>query len=236
MNTRTRIALVVVCLLFAVGMVYALSTRRLEPSTRQEAATITPPGTPVASRRADAEAPTSLSPDLTRTDAYTFLDPVPVGKRAPDFSVKSADAKPIRLSGFRGKKNVVLIFYQGSFCGVCGHQLTNLQKHLDAFRAQDAEIIAISADDAAHASQSVGEHGLTFPVVPDPQKAIIRQFGIGNISKQGIAWPSVFVVDKKGTVRLSFASQEGHRLHSNEILPVLSKITGKPVPNLTYEQ
>jgi mycoredoxin-dependent peroxiredoxin len=241
MNIQARIWLVITCLVLAIGVVYALS---ITPSTKTDtgdAAVVsatnedTHASSATTGTTAVAEAPAvSLSPDLTKTDAFEFLDPAPLGKQAPDFSAKTADGKTIRLSDFKGKKNVVLVFYQGSFCSVCGAQLTNIQSHLSDFKAQDAEIIAISADDKLHAMQSVGEHGLTFNVVPDADKSIIQKFGIANVSKKGIAWPSLFVIDKKGLVQLNYASREGHRMHSNEILPVLSKITGKPVPKLTY--
>ena len=169
------------------------------------------------------------------TDAFAFLDPVPVGRKAPDFSATTAEGKAIKLSDYRHKKNVVLIFYQGSFCSVCAAQLTNLQNHFSDFKAQDAEIIAISADDKMHAMKSIGENGLTFPVIPDEQKKLIHDFGIPNVSKKGIAWPSAFVIDKQGVVQMSFANAEGHRLHSNEILPVLSKLMGRPAPKLEYD-
>lgn len=48
-------------------------------------------------------------PDLAPTD----LNRVKVGQAAPDFSLEAADGKPITLSDFRGKKNVVLVFYRG---------------------------------------------------------------------------------------------------------------------------
>ncbi len=178
----------------------------------------------------------SLSADVAHADAYDALRPIAIGKKAPDFTARTAEGKAIRLSEFKGKKNLVLVFYQGSFCSVCAAQLSNIQNHLSAFRAQDAEVIAISADDREHALQSVGEHGLTFNVVPDADKQIISRFGVANIAKKGIAWPSLFVVDKKGVVKLSYASEDGHRLHSNEILPVLSRLTGKPAPRLEYDQ
>lgn len=238
MKTEARLWLVVAALLLAVGGVYALSTNT-PPSQLHgvETAGSPPPIASDAARVAAAPAtpPVSLSPDLAHTDAYEFLDPVSVGKKAPDFTATTAEGKAIKLSNFKGKKNVVLVFYQGSFCSVCGAQLTNIQNHLSDFKAQDAEIIAISADDKTHAMQSVGEHGLTFSVVPDEAKKIIHEFGIANVSKKGIAWPSLFVVDKKGVVQLSFASAQGDRLHSNQILPVLSKITGRPAPKLDYD-
>ena len=239
MKTQARIWLVIISLFVAGGVVYALSTTT-PPAARQADGQSAKAPTPATAQPTQvAAAPNggsvSLSPDLTQTDAYEFLDPVPVGKQAPDFTATTADGKNLKLSSFKNKKNLVVVFYQGSFCSVCGAQLTNLQSHLSDFKAQDAEIIAISADDKMHAAQSVGEHGLTFSVVPDADKKIIKEFGVANISKKGIAWPSLFVVDKKGVVQLSFANQEGHRLHSNEILPVLAKITGRPAPKLGYD-
>jgi peroxiredoxin len=236
MKSKVNVWLVLAFAAIAISIVTALSNtspqsgataaHTPEPTTRQ------PVSTPA---EADSQV-VALSPDLTKTDGYEFLDLIPVGKKAPNFSAKTADGKTISLSNFLGKKNLVLVFYQGSFCSVCGEQLTNLQKHLSDFKAQDAEIIAVSADDAVHAAQTVGEHGLSFSVVPDHNKQLIKLFGVGNVSKKGIAWPSLYILDKKGTVKLSYADRNGHRLHSNEILPKLSKITGKPAPsNLKYE-
>ncbi len=246
MKTSARLWIVLASLVVAMGVVYALTTSTPPgqsiggmatgtgaSTASSTASTTASSGTPVAA--AGPSEPVSLSPDLMHTDAYEFLDPVPVGRKAPDFTATTAEGKAIKLSDYRNQKNVVLIFYQGSFCSVCGAQLTNLQNHFSDFKAQDAEIIAISADDKVHAMQSVGEHGLTFPVIPDEGKKLIHDFGIPNVSKKGIAWPSAFVIDKKGVVQMSFANSEGHRLHSNEILPVLSKLTGRPAPVLDYD-
>ena len=175
----------------------------------------------------------ALDTNPKKTDPYQFVKAVPQGKPAPDFTVKTAAGDTLKLSEFKGKKNVVLIFYQGHFCAICGKQLNNIQFHIQDFRNQDAEIIAISADDIKHAQLTLGERGLSFHVVPDPNKDLIALYGVKNTSKN-IAWPSAFVIDKKGTVILSYASEDGHRLHSSDFLPVLSKITGKPAPVLTY--
>lgn len=48
-------------------------------------------------------------PDLAPTD----LNRIKVGQPAPDFTLEAADGKPTTLSDFRGKKNVVLVFYRG---------------------------------------------------------------------------------------------------------------------------
>lgn len=38
---------------------------------------------------------------------------VAVGSRAPDFTLESKDGGTVTLSQFRGRKNVVLVFYRG---------------------------------------------------------------------------------------------------------------------------
>lgn len=47
--------------------------------------------------------------DLSPTD----LERVKAGDRAPDFTLENMDGKRISLADFRGKKNVVLVFYRG---------------------------------------------------------------------------------------------------------------------------
>jgi peroxiredoxin Q/BCP len=43
----------------------------------------------------------------------TDLERVKAGDQAPDFTLENMDGKRISLSDFRGKKNVVLVFYRG---------------------------------------------------------------------------------------------------------------------------
>lgn len=45
----------------------------------------------------------------------TDLDRVKVGQTAPDFTLENFDGKAVALSDFRGKKNVVLVFYRGQW-------------------------------------------------------------------------------------------------------------------------
>ena len=43
----------------------------------------------------------------------TDLERVAVGTAAPDFALESKDGASVTLSSFRGRKNVVLVFYRG---------------------------------------------------------------------------------------------------------------------------
>jgi cytochrome oxidase Cu insertion factor (SCO1/SenC/PrrC family) len=46
-------------------------------------------------------------------EAATELDRIKVGQPAPDFTLEDSDGKNVTLVDYRGKKNVVLVFYRG---------------------------------------------------------------------------------------------------------------------------
>jgi cytochrome oxidase Cu insertion factor (SCO1/SenC/PrrC family) len=60
-----------------------------------------------------APARAQLGPKDGRDLAPTDLNRIKVGQAAPDFTLEAVDGKPVALSDFRGKKNVVLVFYRG---------------------------------------------------------------------------------------------------------------------------
>jgi cytochrome oxidase Cu insertion factor (SCO1/SenC/PrrC family) len=43
----------------------------------------------------------------------TDLGRIKAGVEAPDFTLEDQDGKPVKLSQYRGKKSVVLVFYRG---------------------------------------------------------------------------------------------------------------------------
>ena len=57
--------------------------------------------------------PAKLGPIDGEGLAATDLDRVKIGDAAPDFTLESEKGHPVTLSQFRGKKNVILVFYRG---------------------------------------------------------------------------------------------------------------------------
>ena len=53
------------------------------------------------------------APKQRDKQAATDLDRVKVGQPAPDFTLEDSDGKNVSLADYRGKKNVVLVFYRG---------------------------------------------------------------------------------------------------------------------------
>lgn len=81
---------------------------------------------------------------------------IPVGAQAPDFELKDNHGAPVRLSDFRGRKNVVLLFYPFAFTGVCTGELSEIRDRLEQFSERDAEVLAVS-NDSIHTLRVFGE-------------------------------------------------------------------------------
>src|SRR5579859_1121064 len=71
---------------------------------------------------------------------------VEVGDRAPDFELRDQHGTPVRLSGFRGAKNVVLVFYPLAFSGVCTSELYAIRDEFPEVNRDDVEVLTVSVD------------------------------------------------------------------------------------------
>ncbi len=127
-----------------------------------------------------------------------------VGAPAPDivFSHPLDDGTE-KLSDYRGKKNVVLAFYPKAFTPHCTQQMCGYRDSMNAFKEADTVLIGISLD-TPDKSRAFKEHyHLPFPVVADPDRAIVRTYGVPvmNLIFVKMAKRSVFLIDKEGTFR-----------------------------------
>src|ERR1035438_6265532 len=74
---------------------------------------------------------------------------IPVGSKAPDFSLKSKQASglvDVKLSSNFGNKNTVLLFFPLAFTSVCTKEMCDLTAGLAAYSGLNADIIGISVD------------------------------------------------------------------------------------------
>ena len=89
------------------------------------------------------------------------------GTAAPDFTLKDQDGNEVTLSSFRGKQNVVLVFYPFTFTGVCQGELCSLRDDLADFQTANAQLLAISCDSRHSQEQWSKQQGFTFPLLSD---------------------------------------------------------------------
>ena len=126
---------------------------------------------------------------------------VDVGDDAPDFELPDQDRNPVRLSSFRGQKNVVVVFYPLSFTGVCQGELCAIRDEIADFQGDDVQTLAISVDSTATHAQWAKEQGYQFPLLADfwPHGAVAKAYGVLN-EDIGLALRGTFIVDKQGKV------------------------------------
>lgn len=129
---------------------------------------------------------------------------VDVGQPAPDFTLTNQDREPVTLSAQRGKP-VVLAFFPAAFSSVCAKELCTIRDTLARLNsASGAQVYGISVDTFFALKAFQDSQQLTFPLLSDFNKQVIRDYGVFNedmIGLKGIAKRAVFVVDQAGLVR-----------------------------------
>ena len=124
-----------------------------------------------------------------------------VGEAAPDFELSATNNRTIKLSDYRGKKNVVLAFYPFAFSPVCSLQLPELQQQLKEFQRHEADVLGISVD-SKHSNTAFAEHlHLQFPLLSDFNRSVIQAYGV--MRDGGFAERATFVIDKQGKIAYS---------------------------------
>jgi peroxiredoxin len=127
---------------------------------------------------------------------------IQVGDKAPDFELKDNHGRTVRLSEFRGDKNVVLLFYPFAFTGVCTGELCELRDNLPKFTDRDTQLLAVSNDSIHTLRVFAEQESLEYPLLSDfwPHGEASRAYGVFDEDK-GCAVRGTFVIDKEGVVR-----------------------------------
>ena len=108
----------------------------------------------------------------------------------------------MRLSSFRGAKNVVLIFYPLAFSGVCTSELRAIRDEFPEVTRDDVAVLAVSVDSTyTIRAWSDAEH-FEFELLSDfwPHGEVAAQYGVFD-PERGIANRGTFIIDKDGFVR-----------------------------------
>jgi len=135
--------------------------------------------------------------------------PIPVGSKAPDFSLKSKQASglvDVKLSNNLGKKNTVLLFFPAAFTGVCTQEMCDITGGLSAYTGLNAEVIAISVDTPFAQEAWAQKEKIGITLASDLNKEVTRKYDVLFPMLAGAgdtAARAAFVIDKQGVVQYS---------------------------------
>jgi peroxiredoxin len=124
-----------------------------------------------------------------------------IGERAPEFDLEGAWPDRVRLSDFRGRSNVLLVFHPFAFTDLCSEEALDLQENLGAFRNANTEVVLVSCDTSAARQAWKEQLGLEYVVASDfwPHGAAAKAYGVFN-EANGAPFRGTFLIDAEGTV------------------------------------
>jgi peroxiredoxin len=134
---------------------------------------------------------------------------VEVGDVAPDFELTDQHGTPVKLADFRGRKNVVLVFYPLAFSGVCTGELCAIRDELATLGAVDGsanadgvQVLAVSIDSMFTLRAWSDQEKYQFPLLSDfwPHGGTAQRYGVFD-EERGVAVRGTFIIDTEGTVR-----------------------------------
>src|ERR1700749_760849 len=116
------------------------------------------------------------------------------GKKAPEFELKTWDAKPLQLSNELTHGPVVLAFFKVS-CPTCQYAFPFLERLFKAYGSKGITLVGVSQNDAKETAAFAKDFGVTFPLLLDDTRRypVSNAYGLTNV-------PSIFWIAQDGDI------------------------------------
>ena len=130
------------------------------------------------------------------------------GDPAPEFTVLDADGKEVSLSSFRGQR-VIVYFYPAAMTPGCTKESCDFRDSKSDLSDAGFTVLGISPDAPAKLARFRDKEGLTFPLLSDPGRDVLRAYGAyGEKTMYGKTTVGVirstFVIGQDGKVERAY--------------------------------
>ena len=127
--------------------------------------------------------------------------PISVGQPAPEFTLKDQSQKEVKLSDYKGKKNVVMVFYPLDWSPVCTNEHVCFVNDMKKFESLDAQVLGLSVDSIWSHKAYAEKMGIHYPLLADfqPRGAVADKFGV-FLADKGITGRAIAIINKQGNV------------------------------------
>lgn len=156
---------------------------------------------------------------------------VKTGQPAPDFTASylamengRPGFKSVKLSDYKGQKNVVLAFFPAAFSPGCTNEMAKYQENSGQFNSNNTVILGMSVDSTWANAAFADKLGVKFNILSDASRDISKSYGV--FDERGlVARRTTFVIDSKGIVQKVFMAQEAlDPAHSLEACALLKEV------------
>ena len=137
---------------------------------------------------------------------------IATGNEAPEFDLEVERSRRVRLSDFRGKRNVLLVFHPFAWTPVCEEEALDLQANLASFESADTEVILVSCDPAPSRQAWRERLQLEYTLASDfwPHGETAKAYGVFD-EEVGAPVRGTFLIDKHGVVVWSLVNEDNSR-------------------------
>lgn len=122
------------------------------------------------------------------------------GTKAPEFTLSDQRGRPVSLADFRGKRNLLMVFYPKDKSFFCTAQLRTLSEHLGEFDALGTDVVALNQESASSHSDFCDSENLKFSLLSDPAKKVIRSYRAAMLGGF-VVDRTVYIIDRDGVIR-----------------------------------
>jgi len=172
------------------------------------------------------------------------ISPLLTGEKIPMVMLPEATGNSFDLGKAIASKPTVLVVYRGGWCPYCTKQLSGLQEALPELEKMGYQLIAVSTDAAEGLTKSIAKEKLSYTLLSDADLSFSKQLGIAFRAPKGywdmlpkttggkdtdmlLPVPSVFILDKSGTIHFEYINPDfKKRLSSEQLIGAAKNLAG----------
>ena len=128
--------------------------------------------------------------------------PLKVGEMAPEFELMDQEKTKVKLSDYRGRKKVALLFYPMDFSPVCTEEHCAFGPELGRIQGgPDTVVFGVSCDSPYSHAAFKKQYGIPYSLLADVTRRMAKAYGMWageepyNCTKRGTV-----VIDKNGRI------------------------------------
>ncbi len=132
---------------------------------------------------------------------------LPIGTKAPDFTLPDQNGDMHSLSDYKGKK-VILYFYPKDNTPGCTKQACGFSERYPQIISKGAVVLGISKDSVASHKKFETNYNLGFTLLSDPDRKVIEAYDVwkekknyGKVSMGVVR--TTYLIDEKGIIAMA---------------------------------
>lgn len=156
-----------------------------------------------------------------------------VGDHIDDATILDSRGKVRTLAEFAQAGWLLIFVYRGCWCAFCLQRLAKYRDRYAQFRQWGVHMVALSVDTPADTARMNAILQLPFPLLCDPERTLIRSWGLLNADDFHTAFPATFLVDRNRQLRFTSVDDTYATARVEDVLALCISLRKGEVPSLT---